>query len=124
MSDYNRKKVLRVPADKYGIKDVYELLQQHPDERCSWEKEIGFNISLTEREFLDYVLEDEYPAASVDYGNARCLTENEKAKYLPIFQKLIPTINMDDVHLVEFCWYNCTEAPDYYNVDEGFAAEV
>jgi hypothetical protein len=32
---------------------------------------------------------------------------------------------MDDVRLVEFCWYNCSEAPDYYDEEnDDFYKEV
>ena len=30
-----------------------------------------------------------------------------------------PEVDMNKVHLVEFCWYNCSEAPDYYSMDKG-----
>lgn len=32
---------------------------------------------------------------------------------------------MNDVRLVEYCWYNCSEAPDYYlEQDDEFYADV
>ena len=62
---------------------------------------------------------------SKSYGKTRALTDREKAKYLPVFQQIDPDVNMNFVRLVEFCWYNCSEAPDYYDeTDDPFYREV
>lgn len=141
MSDYVREKVLRVPMEhinKNYIEDV--IAQKYPNEDheddFSWYLEsampdvfdyatVGkFQIAPTERPFLDYVLDYEYGVEG-DFGRTRALTENEKAKYLPVFQRIDPDINMDFVRLVEFCWYNGCEADDYYdNTGDAFYDEV
>ena len=49
------------------------------------------------------------------------ITKNEKEKYRPIWEQILPGIDMNKVRLVEFCWYNCSEAPDYYdNLNDPF----
>jgi hypothetical protein len=30
----------------------------------------------------------------------------------------MPDAEFSAIRLVEFCWYNCCEAPDYYDYDE------
>lgn len=102
MSEYCKRKVLRVPCKKYGIDP--------------WEIETGrFEPSPTVTQYLDYSLKVDNCAESGEYGRTRALTEREKAKYEPIFREVIPNIDMNDVRLVEFCWYDCSEAPDYYD---------
>ncbi|MBR2502716.1 MAG: hypothetical protein IKB62_01180 [Oscillospiraceae bacterium] len=126
MSDYVKQKVLRVPAEKYGFTgdDFWGLEFKRP-ELFSYGKEKKFQTAPTSEKFIDYVLEYEYGAASTDYGKTRALTDREKEKYLPVFQQVIPDINMDDVRLVEFCWYNGYEAPDYYDDEyDSFYDEV
>ena len=69
-------------------------------------------------------LEYDYEGSG-DYGKIRSLYESEKEKYLPVFKQLDPEIDMNNVRLVEFCWYNGTEAPDYYNeVYDDFYKEI
>lgn len=117
MSDYRHEKVLRVPCQKYGIcvdpdkEDPYDFEYEHQELFIGLP---GFRFSPTDTLFLDYCLFSKWD----DYGEggkARSLYPNEKKKYLPIFQQLIPDIDMDDVRLVEYCWYDGTEAPDYYD---------
>lgn len=113
MSEYCKRKVLRVPCEKYGIDP--------------WEKEVGkFEVAPTVTTYLDYCLECDNDADCGEWGRSRALTEREKAKYEPIFREVIPNIDMNDVRLVEFCWYDCSEAPDYYNVkpNDSFYDEV
>ena len=76
-----------------------------------------FQMSPTREPFIDYVLEYEYDCDG-DYGKVRDLYDSEKEKFRPVFQKIDPDINMDYVRLVEFCWYNGCEAPDYYDPQE------
>lgn len=90
----------------------------------SYATEYMFQIAPTEENYIDYVLEYEYDADG-EYGKTRALYDNEKKKYLPIFQQIDPDVNIDNVRLVEFCWYNCCEAPDYYDdINDPFYDEV
>lgn len=141
MSTYVREKVLRIPMERIDTSYIKNIItEKYPDEDCeddfSWYLEkalpdvfdyatVGkFQIAPTEEAYFDYVLEKEWDADG-EYGKTRALTENEKAKYLSTFQKIDPNINMDWVRLVEFCWYNCCEAPDYYDhMNDSFYDEV
>ena len=113
MSDYCRQKVLRYPVDT----NPWDIEENNPD-LFSCVKTPAFQVAPTEKSFIDYVLEDEYGAYCGDYGKVRELSENEKAKYKAIFEQVIPDVDMNKVHLVEYCWYNCSEAPDYYEVND------
>lgn len=130
MSDYVRMKVLRVPTKKYGIKSSYDLEEEPKFEKLFYNYSAGrttncFAPAPTETSFLDYILEYDNDASAGDYGRTRALSEREKAKYYPAFREIIPDISMNDVRLVEFCWYDCTEAPDYYDdTDDPFYMEV
>ena len=134
MSTYVREKVLRIPIDKINFEDlINESQKKHPNEdirddlMCFFETDFPelfeygephkFSSSPTCKPFLDYVLEHEYDCDG-DYGKSRELYDSEKEKFKPIFQKIDKFVNMDDVHLVEFCWYNCGEAPNYYDQQE------
>lgn len=131
MSTYVRHKVLRIPWEKVDMSNIYETIKaKHQGEDIfddlSWYLESDFpelfhyskpgyfQTSPTSRPFLDYMIEYEYDADG-EYGKTRALYDSEKEKYKPIFQKVDPNINMDLVRLVEYCWYNCSEADDYYD---------
>ena len=141
MSTYVREKVLRIPIERTDMNYVKNIIsQKYPDENheddFSWYLEsalpdvfdyatVGkFQIAPTEENYIDYVLEYEWDADG-EYGKTRALYDNEKKKYEPIFQKIDPNINMDYVRLVEFCWYNGCEAPDYYDdTKDSFYEEI
>ena len=122
MSSYTREKVLRIPVTlselhmedsddlSYDLEEKYPMLFGYAQPKC-------FLFFLTEELFLDYVLEYEWDANG-EYGKVRELYPSEKEKYKQIFQQILPDVNMDLIHLVEFCWYNCSEAPSYYSMDK------
>lgn len=121
MSTYVREKVLRIPIERLNLTFSEEELD---DLGWSIEKrfpdifgygDVGkFQLAPTYESFVDLVLDYEYDADG-EYGKTRALTDNEKRKYLPMFQKIDSEVNMDYVRLVEFCYYNGCEAPDYYD---------
>lgn len=134
MSTYVREKVLRIPRYKMNfahiVKKLEEKFPKHdvmedlgfylenvlPDQFGYGDRN-KFQMSPTREPFIDYVLDHEYDCDG-DYGKVRELYDSEKEKFRPIFQQLDPDINMDYVRLVEFCWYNGCEAPDYYDPQE------
>lgn len=87
-----------------------------------------FQMSPTEDEFIDFVLENEWDSCCEEFGKVRDLDDIEKENFLHVFQRLNPDFtleNMDNVKVVEFCWYNGCEAPNYYNVeDDDFYKEI
>ena len=141
MSTYVREKVLRIPRHRMNFAHVARILEEKFSKEDIMD-DLGFyiesalpdlfdyatvgkfQIAPTEENYIDYVLEYEWDADG-EYGKTRALYESEKRKYEPIFKQLDPDINMDWVRLVEFCWYNCCEAPDYYDDEhDSFYDEV
>lgn len=130
MSTYVREKVLRIPVQKLNwdfldeLDDTeYDLAERFPG-LFEYGTEKMFSVAPTEEFYIDYVLETEYDADG-EFGKVRSLYESEKNKYTDKFKQLSPDVNMDDVKLVEFCWYNATEAPDYYDkTKDDFYEEV
>jgi hypothetical protein len=139
MSTYVREKVLRIPMERLNMGNIknaltekyedyeddfsYYLEEAFPD-IFSYGTKYKFQIAPTEEGFIDYVLEYEWDANG-EYGRTRALSDNEKEKYRPVFAQIDPDINMDFVRLVDFCWYNCCEAPDYYDdTNDSFYDEV
>ncbi len=119
MSTYVKEKVLRCPFDG----DPYRFEEEH-EAAFDYGKVGKFQVAPTESAFIDYVLERDRDSDG-EYGKTRALSEREQSKYLPIWQELIPDVDMNKVRLVEFCWYNATEAPDYYDdTDDPFYAEI
>lgn len=134
MSTYVREKVLRIPRCKINFARIVEKLEaEFPKDDVMEDLEFylenvlpdlfgygdknKFQMSPTREPFIDYVLEYEWDADG-DYGKVRELYASEKEKFRPIFQKIDPDVNMDYVRLVEFCWYNGSDAPDYYDPKE------
>lgn len=122
MSSYVCEKVLRVPVilSDFNILDTddltYELEREYPA-LFEYATPNMFQIAPTEELYLDYVLEYERNTCG-EYGKVRELYPSEKEKYRSIFKQILPNINMNLVHLVEFCWYNNSEAPNYYSLNK------
>ena len=109
-------------AQKYVEEDEEVVVEQYNyiySELETFIKNVdeNFDISPTERFFVDYELPTK-KYANGDWGKNRPLTTNEKEKYSELFSKIGVT-DMDKVRLVEYCWYNCSEAPDYYDEASG-----
>ena len=110
------KKALRVPVEYTG----FQCPEDECIQECSYEVEKfvkaankNFTVSPTARLFVDYELKTKGHACG-DWGKCRPLTESERIKYAPTFAK-IGVSDMSKVRLVEYCWYDCSEAPDYYD---------
>ena len=148
MSTYVREKVLRLPIECFQLEDFKKAIAEkleamgeqvkYLDDDLGWYTEKAFpdifgygdrgkfQWSPTyPRRFIDFVLDYEYDCDG-EYGKVRELYPSEKEKYLPVFQKLFPELDsLDDVRLVEFCYYNGCEAEDYYDLkDDPFYKEV
>lgn len=119
MSDYSRSKVIRMKATKeeLGVSRVYDLEDKYPE--LFGISDVGkFETAPTEEEFIDYVLYHTYGEECGDFGFVRELTEKELEKYIPIFQQIYPEVTKDNLRYVDYCFYNCSEAPDYWEIDE------
>lgn len=109
------QKVLRVPCAKYGITDPEQYLEERIGE-ITWD-ENSFAPSLAGEEYIDYILLDEVNASPLSYYVFR-LTREEEEKYRPLFERIIPAIDMKDVHYCQYSWVDNTDAPDLYELDE------
>lgn len=129
MSTYVREKVLRIPFEKMGLNpDEYDDVGMELEEQFAGLFDYGkvgkFQFAPTDTWYIDYVLDYEWDADG-EYGKTRALTEREKDAFDSVFRNVYHDVNMDDVRLVEFCWYNSTEAPDYYDEEnDSFYDEV
>ena len=126
MSCYCKMKVLRIPyePEAWGWEnlnpgeDSWEYVEKHfsEDVFAPYSRKLHtFTFAPTESPFVDYILEYDDDSDG-EYGKVRELYNSEEDRYRDIFQQL-GTIDMDKVRLVEFCWYNATEAPDYYDIE-------
>lgn len=142
MSTYVREKVLRIPfdrlfpayypscewvdCDEFQDDPPYYLEHKFP-ELFEYAEPNKFQVAPTEDSFIDFVLEYERDCDG-EYGKIRELYDTEREKFFPLFKKLNPEFvlaDMKSVRLVEFCWYNGTEAPSYYEFkDDPFYKEI
>ena len=115
MSYYVQIKAIRIPFKETGLEgSPYDF-----EDRETWGyQDVGkFSASPTESPFVDYILERDSDSDCGEYGKVRDLYPNEYLAWEPIFKREMPNCNFSKARLVEFCWYNCSEAPDYYSDD-------
>lgn len=120
MSDYRYMRVIRCKVDmnKIGVSSIWDLEDKFPELFDISQSNYFEKAPVEEENYLDYVLESKVSYDDGDWGKSRYLTDNETAKYLPLFQQIYPDVEEKDLRAVEFCWYDCSEAPLYFNVVE------
>lgn len=125
MSDYVHNKVVRLPfpkeiMSKCNSDDVYDCesyLKELLGELWGQRKKNGFQLECTDKSFyIDWVYYSTYGEESGDFGFARMLTQNELNVIKPYFDKLEIDYKDDDLRVVDYCYYNCCDATDYYDV--------
>ena len=120
MSDYRYMKVIRCKMNmvKIGVKTLWDLEDKFPD-LFDMSLPSYFTKAIVEEEnYLDYVIKSEISYDGGNWGKTRYLTKKEADKYLTLFSQIYPDVRKEDLRAVEFCWYDCSEAPLYYDVNE------
>ena len=132
MSDYVRNKQVLYPVtkellEKLGCDDVYDLEEKFPS-RSNFTTEGFIDYSGTKRynEYIAYELSSTYGDENSDFGRARLLKPAEQEKYKKLFSEIIPEdlINPSLFKYVDYCYYNCCEADDYYVKKDSFEEEI
>lgn len=120
MSDYKYMKVIRckVNMDKIDVDSLWDLEDKFPDLFDLHLPNHFEKAPVEEENYLDYVYESKIDENNGDWGRSRYLTDNELNKYLTLFSQIYPDVKRDDLRAVEFCWYDCSEAPLYYDINE------
>lgn len=134
MSDYVHKKAIRLPITEplireIGFNDIEDFIEQFDqwvNEKCPELYHRGdripyFETEVTyERSYIDLVLYyyDYYGEECGEWEKASYLSDKEKDFFASYFDKLGITFETDDLRKVDYCWYNCCEPPDCYNVDD------
>lgn len=114
MSEYCRRKAVRFKIDEEAACRLLKV-----EDRCDIEDllKTPFEISPTKEFFIDYNLPCSNDAEG-DWGRTRRLYPTEYNKYEKLFNELFGyqlRCHPDDFRLVEYCWYDCSEAPDYFD---------
>lgn len=124
MSDYVRNKVLRAPFPETFLKKYNtdnDIAKVANFIAFNESPKLGkyFEISITTGSvYLDLVLDHSYGDECGEFGIVRELNKEQQDRYRLIFEQIIPDIDMSTVRYVDYCWYNCCEAPDYYEIEE------
>lgn len=67
---------------------------------------------------MDWSFYDTYGEESGDFGNVRILTKNELNIIKPYFDMLDINYQDEDLRIVDYCYYNCCEPTDYYDIQD------
>jgi len=134
MSTYVRYKEIMYPITEEDVKKVgYNNLEDYWDD-FSWDFKENDNFEVqcpvaevngkyVSNYYLCYVLKYVYDADG-EFGRSRSLTPTEQEKYKEIFSKKLKDVDPSKFRLVDFCYYNGCDAPDYYLEEDEFNKEV
>lgn len=135
MSDYVRYKEIMYPITEEDIKKIgFNSIDDYWDS-FSWNYQENDNFDFqspvakvdgdyVSNYYLCYVLKYEYGANCDDFGRSRPLNAVEQEKYKEIFSKKLKDVDPSKFRLVDFCYYNGCDAPDYYLEEDEFNQEV
>lgn len=125
MSDYVHRKVVRIPfpkeiLEKYNTKSPYDC-EEEVDKMfggfIKTQNRNGFELDCSEKDYyIDWVYYDTYGKESGDWGSVRLLSENELNVITPYFDKLGVSYEHSQLRVVDYCYYNCCEPTDYYEL--------
>lgn len=132
MSSYVKEKVLRIPFDKTGwtqfngdYSKAVDYFEEEYSDFFDYRTPGKFQFAPTEGAYIDYVIEVDSDAYEGEYGKIRELLPSERGKAYMLFEQIMPMADKSAIRVVEYCWYNCCEAPDYYDYeDDGFYKEL
>ena len=135
MSAYTRNKAIMYPLDKdtlnkLGVEDAWDLVDKFPEINNFGSAIPYFEIEAMVDDdwecthYLSYVLYHTYGKEFGEFGRNRLLTSTEQEKYKAIFEKIIPDIDVNKLKYVDYCYYNASESPDFYNQADDFNSEI
>ncbi len=125
MSDYVHNKVVRLPfpneikerCESNDVWDCEPYLKELLGELWDNRKKNHFTLECTDSGYyIDWVYYSTYGEESGDWGNVRLLTQQELNVIKPYFDKLGVNYKDEDLRVVDYCYYNSCEPPDYYNI--------
>lgn len=126
MSDYVRNKQVLYPVTKelldiLNVSDVFDL-EFPKGSKFEAEAFIDYGGTRNRNQYLAYELSSTYGEGNDDFGRARFLKPSEQEKYKKIFSEVIPEDLIDSslFKYVDYCYYNCCEADDYYVKKDSF----
>ena len=121
MSDYLRTKAVLYPITEEQADKIDKILP--PYDTTPWHIE-GLDDGKKINYYLSYELDSTYGEDSGDFGFSRKLTEKEVEVFNPEFMSIFFKYNIDQkdrivyssdlLKYVDWCYYNCCEAEDYY----------
>lgn len=130
MSCYERHLVVRYKPHEDWIKSCLDNMGEEYDDLTGYLQEKYPNVfseswadlgkisrSPTENTFLDLLLYCNPDSCSGEFYKSRKLTMPEHYMIIKIFNKMGITPLYDDLRMVDFCWYNCSEADDFFEED-------
>ena len=132
MSDYERNKQVLYPVtkellEKLNCKDIYDLEEKFPaGSKFEVEGFIDYGGTEDFNKYLAYELDSNYGVESGEFGRSRFLKPSEQEKYKKLFSEVIPEDLIDTslFKYVDYCYYNCCEADDYYVKKDSFEEEI
>lgn len=133
MSEYERNKVVAYPISK-ELADVLDDISMRDDPRRDlFGREKGYfklesYYNYSEREYNYYLVYILYNSCDYDYdggdfGRRRELRDSEKEKYKKLFEQIIP-VDENKFKYLDYTYYNCSNAPDYYAGRDPFEDEI
>ena len=140
MSDYCRTKAVMYPIgdddaldafckslgaeDQFDLEDLKPELFNFDKGKPHFEIEVMDGRGSNYTYYLSYVLFYKYGADCGEFGRSRFLSQTEQEKYEPIFKQVLPTVDAGKLKYVDYCYYNASESPDFYNAQDEFNAEI
>lgn len=132
MSDYVRNKQVLYPVtkellEKLNCYNIYDLEDRSPlGSNFIIEGFVDYSGTKNYNQYLAYELDSDYGVESGEFGRSRFLKPSEQEKYKKLFSEVIPEDLIEPTlfKYVDYCYYNCCEADDYYVKKDSFEEEI
>jgi hypothetical protein len=108
--------------DRFDLEELKPELFESDGDKPHFKFEAMVSVKCTY--YLSYVLFYEYGASCGEFGRNRFLSQTEQEKYKSIFEQVLPTVDTGKLKYVDYCYYNASESPDFYNAQDEFNTEI
>lgn len=114
MSEYCHRKAVRMKISLEETCKIFEVDDKW--DIMDYLEKTEFEVAPTSQFFIDYNLPCNYHSDG-DWGRIRELYSGEYMKYSSKFEELLKDriVKPSELRLVEYSWYDCSEAPDYFD---------
>lgn len=105
-----------------GFDDIVE--EKYPElSLCTRVPRLSISWSDTQH-YIELLLYHEFDVGDGGWAIANMLSDKEAEFFVPIFNRVGLNVKAEDLRKVDYCWYNCCDPPDCFDIEDNDYVEL